>query len=311
MPNLQVGPTVQGYIQRAKAQRRVRVAVVHPCSHDALAGVVEAAHEGLIEPVLVGPWPKLEKLSEEAGLDLKGFERIDVAHSHEAAARAVVLAGQNTVQALMKGSLHTDELMSEVVKQASGLRTARRISHVFLMLSASYHKPFLITDAAVNIAPDLLTKRDIVQNAVDLLVDLEGPQMTPRVAVLSAIETVNPDMRSTVDAACLAKMADRGQITGALVDGPLAFDNAISAAAAERKGIHSAVSGEADILLAPDLEAGNMMVKQLVFLGQAVSAGLVVGARVPIVLTSRADGAEARLLSCALAVLAAGARSRR
>jgi len=207
----------------------------------------------------------------------------------------------------MKGSLHTDELMAEVVKHDGGLRTERRISHVFAMADENYHKPFYITDAAINIVPDLLTKKDIVQNAVDLLIGISEHKFTPKVAVLAAVETVNPEMRSTIDAACLCKMADRRQIVGAIIDGPLAFDNAISAKAAKIKGIHSLVSGDADIFLVPDLEAGNMLAKQLILLGRASAAGIVLGARVPIILTSRADSVESRIGSCALAVLMADA----
>jgi phosphotransacetylase len=208
----------------------------------------------------------------------------------------------------MKGSLHTDELMTEVVKHGNGLRTERRISHVFAVADENYHKPFFITDAAINITPDLLTKRDIVQNAVDLLVGICEVPCTPKVAVLAAVETVNPAMQSTVDAACLCKMADRGQITGAIVDGPLAYDNAVSKEAAVIKGIHSQVAGDADIFLAPDLEVGNMLAKQLILMGNASSAGIILGARVPIMLTSRADGVQSRIGSCALAVLMADAR---
>jgi phosphotransacetylase len=217
-------------------------------------------------------------------------------------------AASGEVEALMKGSLHTDELMSEVVKHDSGMRTERRISHVFAMADENYHKPFFITDAAVNITPDLIAKKDIVQNAIDLLVGISEQPIVPKVAVLSAVETVNPAMQSTVDAACLCKMADRQQITGAILDGPLAYDNAISKEAADIEGIRSQVAGDADIFLTPDLEAGNMLAKQLILLGKASAAGIVLGARVPIILTSRADGVESRVGSCALAVLMANAR---
>nr|WP_316652285.1 bifunctional enoyl-CoA hydratase/phosphate acetyltransferase [uncultured Gellertiella sp.] len=295
---------------RARALATIRTAVVHPCSPDALAGAVEAAALGLIEPVLVGPLARIRAVAAEAGLDISRFEMVDAPFSHASAALAVGLARDGRVQALMKGSLHTDELIGEVVKRENGLRTERRISHVFAMADDSYHKPFLITDGAINIAPDLLTKRDILQNAVDFLVGISEVAMVPKVAVLSAVETVNPAMQSTVDAACLSKMAERGQILGALVDGPLAFDNAISRTAAETKGIISKVAGDADILLVPDLESGNMLAKQLVFLGGAVSAGLVLGARLPIILTSRSDDIASRMGSAALAVLMADAQAR-
>ena len=294
-------------LARAQALGPVRTAVVHPCSADALAGAIEAARLGLMEPVLIGPLRKLMALAEAESIDLSAHSIVDVPHSHAAAEEAVRLAGLGQVGALMKGSLHTDELMGAVVRREGGLRTERRISHVFLMGDENYHKPFIITDAAINIAPDLMTKRDILQNAVDFLIGISAEPIRPKVAVLSAVETVNPDMRSTVDAACLSKMADRGQITRALVDGPLAFDNAISRAAAAVKGIVSTVAGDADILLTPDLESGNMLAKQLILLGHASSAGLVLGARLPIVLNSRSDGMASRVGSAALAVLMADA----
>lgn len=292
---------------RAQALGPVRTAVVHPCSADALNGAVEAGRLGLIEPVLIGPLKKLMSLAEAEGIDLAAQTVVDVPHSHAAAEEAVRLAALGQVGALMKGSLHTDELMGAVVRRESGLRTERRISHVFVMNDDNYHKPFLITDAAINIAPDLLTKRDILQNAVDFLIGINATEIVPKVAVLSAVETVNPDMASTIDAACLSKMAERGQITRALVDGPLAFDNAISRMAADIKGIVSKVAGDADILLTPDLESGNMLAKQLLLLGGASSAGIVVGARLPIILNSRSDGMASRTGSAALAVLMADA----
>ena len=298
-----------GLMQRAKAKPAIRTAVVHPCSADALAGAVESARLGLIEPILIGPERKIRETAEQAGLDISGFRLEAAPHSHAAAAQAVALAGSGAVQALMKGSLHTDELMGEVVRKENGLRTERRISHIFAMADDNYHKPFLITDAAINIAPDLMTKRDIAQNAVDFLIGIADRPMVPKVAVLSAVETVNAAMQSTIDAACLSKMADRGQIQRALVDGPLAFDNAMSREAAETKGIRSAVAGDADILLMPDLESGNMLAKQLILLGGAVSAGLVLGARIPIILTSRSDGTASRTGSAALAVLMADAQA--
>ena len=281
----------------------VRMAVVHPCDSPSLAALSAAWRAGLIEPVIVGPRERIEALATTARIDLAGIEIDDVPHSHAAAARAVELAARGHVQALMKGSLHTDELMSAVVRPESGLRTDKRISHCFLMHLPSYEHPFMITDAAVNVAPDLEQKRGIVQNAIDLAHAL-GLAL-PRVAILGAVETVNPQMRSTLDAAALSKMADRGQLSGALVDGPLGFDNAISVRAARLKGIASPVAGRADILVVPDLEVGNMLVKQLEFLSGAASAGIVLGAKVPIVLTSRADSVSARIASCALAVLLA------
>ena len=259
-------------------------------------------------PVLVGPRVKIMAIAKAQKLNISTYELVDVPHSHAAAAKAVQMAAVGEVEALMKGSLHTDELMGEVVKYDSGLRTERRISHIFALADENYHKPFFITDAAINIAPDLLTKLDIVQNAVDLVVDISEVPFTPKVAVLAAVETVNPAMQSTVDAACLCKMADRGQITGAIVDGPLAYDNAVSKEAAKIKGIRSQVAGDADIFLVPNLEAGNMLAKQLILLGNALSAGIILGARVPIMLTSRADGVQSRIVSCALAVLMKNAR---
>lgn len=295
---------------RAQAKPAIRTLVVHPCSTDALVGAIESAALGLIEPILVGPRRKIVETAEKADLDIAPYALIDVPHSHAAAAEAARLAGEGKADALMKGSLHTDELMSEILRRENGLRTERRISHIFAMADDSYHKPFLITDGAINIAPDLLTKRDILQNAVDFLAGINEGDMIPKVAVLAAVETVNPAMQSTVDAACLSKMAERGQITRALVDGPLAFDNAMSRAAATTKGIVSAVAGDADILLMPDLEAGNMLAKQLILLSDAVSAGLVLGARLPVILTSRSDGTASRTGSAALAVLMADAQRR-
>lgn len=268
-------------------------AVAHPCDANALGAAVEAALAGLITPVLVGPKAKIIKASEAAKVDISNFRLIDVAHSEMAASEAALL---------MKGSLHTDELLHAVLPPDSGLRTGRRLSHVYLIDVPSYPRPLLVTDAAVNIAPDLEQKRDIVQNAIDLA-HVMGIEM-PRVALLSAVETVNSKMGSTLDAAALCKMADRGQITGSLVDGPLAFDNAVSPAAAE-KGIVSKVAGQADILVVPDLEAGNILAKQLTFLAGADAAGVVLGARVPIILTSRADAERTRMASCVVAVLIA------
>lgn len=283
----------------------ITVAVVHPCSEEALRGAIEAADMGLIVPILIGPEDRIRALAAQAKIDLAGHRIVATPHSHAAAALAVAMARNGEVQALMKGSLHTDELMAEVVKSADGLRTERRISHVFVLDVPTYPKPLLISDAAIHFEPDLEAKRDIVRNAIDLAHALGIAQ--PLVAILAAVETVNPRMRSTLDAAALCKMADRGQITGGILDGPLAFDNAISAKAARGKGIVSPVAGQADILIAPDLEAANMIAKQLQYLADAQAAGLVMGARVPIILTSRADGPAARIASCALAMLVVAA----
>ncbi|MEW6514475.1 MAG: bifunctional enoyl-CoA hydratase/phosphate acetyltransferase [Pseudomonadota bacterium] len=281
----------------------IPMAVIHPCDSESLKGALQARDRGLIDPTLVGPEDKIRKLAEEMGLNLYGCQFLDVPHSHAAAESGVAMAREGLVEALMKGSLHTDELMSEVVDKATGLRTERRISHVFLMDVPTYPRPLLITDAAVNVAPDLATKVDIVQNAVDLARLLHIAE--PKVAILAAVETVNPKMPATLDAAALCKMADRGQIKGGVLDGPLAFDNAISVVAARTKGIKSAVAGQADILLVPDIESGNMLAKQLEYLADALSAGIVLGARVPIVLTSRADSAQTRTASTAIAVVMA------
>ncbi len=290
-------------IRDALGAQPMRVAVVHPCSPEALQGALEARDEGLLEPVLVGPETRIRRIADAAGISLQGLPIVAAEHSHAAAARAVELAVSGEVGALMKGSLHSDELLGAVVTGASGLRTERRISHVYAMAIPTYPKPLIITDAAINIAPTLAHKRDICQNAIDLLHVMGVPR--PHVAVLAAVETVNPAMPSTLDAAALTVMATRHQITGALVDGPLAFDNAISLEAASVKGIVSPVAGSADILLVPDLEAGNMLAKQLIYLSQADAAGLVLGARVPIILTSRADSLRVRLASSALARLVA------
>lgn len=292
----------------AQGGQPVPVAVAHPCDAVTIAAVAEVAAAGLVAPILVGPEARIRAAAEQAGARIDAFRLVPTPHSEASAAEAVALVRAGEAEMLMKGSLHTDELMRAVVSQATGLRTGRRLSHVYLMDVPTYPRPLLVTDAAVNIAPTLEEKRDIVQNAIDLAhaMGLE----TPRVAILSAVETVNPALRSTVDAASLCKMADRGQITGGLVDGPLAFDNAVSPEAARRKGIVSPVAGQADILVVPDLEAGNMLAKQLSFLAGADAAGVVVGARVPIVLTSRADSERTRIASCAVAVLMARARRR-
>jgi phosphate acetyltransferase len=284
----------------------VKCAVVHPCDRDSLLGPIESAKRKLIDPVLVGPEAKIRAVADAEGVDLSPYQIMSVAHSHDAAARAVEMARAGQVEALMKGSLHTDELLAAVVPSATGLRTARRISHVFVMDVPSYPKLLLITDVAVNIYPKLNEKVDIVQNAIDLAHVLGIKE--PKVAILSAVEMVNPEIESTLDAAALCKMADRGQIIGGVLDGPLAFDNAISEQAARTKKITSPVAGQADILLVPDLEAGNMLAKQLCYLAGADAAGIVLGARVPIVLTSRADSVRSRLASTAVMALVADAR---
>ena len=309
----QVDVAVQHYrafrrlIDQCAGQPPVTTAVVHPCDAESLRGALDAAAKGLIIPILVGPEAKIRAVARAADIDLMGTRIVSTEHSHAAAERAVAMARAGEVEALMKGSLHTDELMAPVVASATGLRTARRMSHVFVMDVPTYPKPLLITDAAINIYPDIETKRDICQNAIDLAQALGVTQ--PKVAILSAVETVNPQIQGTVDAAALCKMADRGQITGGILDGPLAFDNAISAAAAKVKEIVSPVAGDPDVLLVPDLEAGNMLAKQLSYLAAAESAGIVLGARVPIVLTSRSDNAHSREAS--IAVMALLAHSRR
>jgi phosphate acetyltransferase/phosphate butyryltransferase len=290
-------------LERVRPLGAVTTAVVHPCDALSLAAALQARAAGFIDPVLVAPRARLEAVARQAGLDVGDVPVHEVPHSHAAAALAVQLAASGAVKALMKGSLHTDELMAAVVAEGSGLRTGRRVSHCFLMHTPAYPRPFLIGDAAVNIAPTLADKVDIVRNAIDLAHALGIAN--PRVALLAAVETVNPQMQATLDAAALCKMADRGQISGALLDGPLGFDNAISMEAARIKGIVSEVAGRADILIVPDLESGNMLAKQLEYLGGAASAGIVLGARLPIVLTSRADAPASRLASCALAMLLA------
>jgi len=293
-------------LERCRSMEPVPTAVAHPCEASALAGAVEAGANGLIVPILVGPKDKIHEVAMKAGIDLSKATIVDAPHSHASAAKAVELVRQGTAELLMKGSLHTDELLSAVVARETGLRTGRRISHVFIMDVPTYHKVLIVTDAAINIAPALDDKVDICQNAIDLAVTLGVAK--PKVAILAAVETVSSKMPATIDAACLCKMADRGQIRHGLLDGPLAFDNAISKDAAKIKGIQSEVAGDPDILLAPDLEAGNMLAKQLSFLANADSAGLVLGARVPIILTSRADSVRSRIASAAVAMQAAHAR---
>ena len=283
------------------------MAVAHPCDAASLGAAVEVAELGLVAPILVGPAARIMDTAKDAGLDISRFRLVDAPHSHAAAACAVALVRAGEAALLMKGSLHTDELMHAVLASGTGLRTERRLSHVYIMDVPSYPRPLLLTDAVVNIEPSLEDKRDIVQNAIDLAHILGIT--APRVAILAAVETVNPAMRSTLDAAALCKMADRGQITGGLVDGPLAFDNAVSLEAARQKGIVSPVAEQADILVVPDLEAGNMLAKQLSFLAGADAAGVVAGARVPIILTSRADSERTRIASCAVAVLMARAHA--
>jgi phosphate acetyltransferase len=293
-------------IARAKQVPAATTIVVHPCEENALRGPVEAAQAGIIVPILVGPAGKISAVAREHGIDIDGFDIVDVAHSKAAAAKGVALIHEGKGELLMKGSLHTDELMREVASSKTGLRTARRISHVFIMDVPTHSETLFITDAAINIFPDLDAKRDIVQNAIDLFTQVGLGK--PRVAILSAVETVTSKIPSTIDAAALCKMADRGQITGGLLDGPLAFDNAVDQEAARIKGIESPVAGRAQILVVPDLEAGNMLAKNLSFLAKADSAGIVLGARVPIVLTSRADSVRSRMASCAAAALYAHAR---
>jgi phosphate acetyltransferase len=305
------GSPVSKYDRLIAAARNDKPAVtivVHPCDEASLRGALDAAAEGLITPFLVGPEAKIRAVAAKHGLDLTGREIVDAPHSDAAAAQAVAMIREGKGELLMKGSLHTDELMREVAASATGLRTERRISHVFVMDVPGHAETLFITDAAVNIFPDLDAKRDIIQNAIDLW---RGIGLgTPRVAILSAVETVTAKIPSTIEAAALCKMAERGQITGGLLDGPLAFDNAIDPEAARIKGITSEVAGHAQILVVPDLEAGNMLAKNLTFLGRADAAGIVLGARVPIILTSRADSLRTRLASCAVAALYAAVRRR-
>jgi len=299
----QKGRRYEHLIEMTRGLAPIRTAVVHPVDTPSLLGAVEAARANLIVPVLIGPEAKIRAAAEQAQLDLAPYEIVPTDHSHAASIAAVALARAGKVEALMKGALHTDELMHAVVDAERGLRTARRISHVFAIDAPLYPRPLFITDAAINIYPTLADKHDIIQNAIDLAHALGIKE--PRVAILSAVETVTETIKSTLDAAALCKMADRGQITGGLLDGPLAFDNAVSAEAAKTKGIVSPVAGRADIFVVPDLEAGNMLAKQLEYLADAEMAGIVLGARVPIILTSRADGTLARLGSCAIALLLA------
>lgn len=297
-------------IEGAKTLGTIRVAVVHPVSKNVIQATLEAKEDGLIEPVLVGPVERIKQAAAENNTDISDWELIDAEHSHAAAAKAVELAAKGEVDALMKGSLHTDELLQAVVPASSGLRTERRISHAYVIDTPIYHKPLIITDAAVNIAPTLSEKADICINAIGLWHSLFNHGATPKVALLSAVEVVKEAIPSTLDAACLCKMAERGQISGAILDGPLAYDNIISKQAAEDKGIVSEVAGDADIIVAPNLESGNAVAKQFAFLGHASAAGIVLGARVPIILTSRADSLRTRLLSCVLALYLVHARKK-
>lgn len=297
-------------IVAAKAVPPLPAIVVHPCDETSLRGAVDSAQAGIIRPMLVGPENRIRDIAGKHGLDIAGFEMVNAAHSDEAAARSVELIHAAKGEMLMKGSLHTDELMRAVTAKVGGLRTDRRISHVFVMDVPAYAETLFVTDAAINIFPDLDAKRDIIQNAIDLYVQA-GFGASPRVAILSAVETVTSKIPSTLEAAALCKMADRGQITGGVLDGPLAFDNAIDIEAARIKGIKSEVAGRAQILVVPDLEAGNMLAKNLAYFAKADGAGLVLGARVPVVLTSRADSPRARMASCAVASLYANARRQR
>ena len=297
-------------IAAAKAITPVPTIVVHPCDETSLRGAVDSAQAGIIQPILVGPETKIRDTARKFSLDISNFEIVNVAHSEESAAKGVELIHAAKGEMLMKGSLHTDELMRAVTAKAGGLRTDRRISHVFVMDVPAYAETLFVTDAAINIFPDLDAKRDIIQNAIDLYNEA-GFGHPPRVAILSAVETVTTKIPSTIDAAALCKMADRGQITGGVLDGPLAFDNAIDVEAARIKGIKSEVAGRAQILVVPDLEAGNMLAKNLAYFAKADSAGIVLGARVPVVLTSRADSPRSRMASCAVASLHAHARRRK
>ncbi len=303
---LVIEDTYDGYgelMAMTKGLEPVVTAVVYPLSDVSLTGPIDAAKEGLIIPILIGPADKIRAIAEEADIDLTACRIEDIAEPHDAAVRAVELIQKGEAETIMKGSLHTDELLAAVLSSKAGLRTSRRVSHAFIMDVPTYNKALILTDGAINIAPGLMEKRDITQNAIDLAHAM-GIE-TPKVAILSAVETVNDKIPSTLDAAALCKMADRGQITGGELDGPLAFDNAISLEAVATKGIVSNVAGQADVLIAPDLESGNMMAKQLTFLARADAAGIVLGAKVPIILTSRADSVRTRMASCAVAVLLA------
>lgn len=298
-----MNPLFARLVGEAQKRKPLPVAVVHPCDAVSIESVAAARELNLITPILVGPKAKIEAAAIDAGVSIAGLELVDVPHSHAAADRAIALVREGRASALMKGSLHTDELMSPVFHAANGLRTERRVSHCFVFATRGHEQPLIVSDAAINIAPDLICLADITQNAIDLAKTIGVSEV--RVAVLSATETVNPAIPSTLNAAALCKMADRGQITGALIDGPLALDNAIDMGAVTQKKIQSAVAGRANVLIVPDLEAGNILAKTLSFMAHAEAAGIVVGARVPIILTSRADTLAARVVSCAIAVLVA------
>jgi len=305
LPNIQVKTAEHNYEQwllnKVKGMKPLKVGVVHPADVLSLSGAIEAAQAGIIEPVLIGPEYKIRKIAEDAHIDISSYKIVNTPHSHAAAAKAVEMANLGELEGLMKGKLHTDELMGIVIDKEKGLRTGRRMSHVFVLDVPSYPKPLFLTDAAINIRPNLMEKKDIVQNVIDLFLALKLGE--PKVALLSAVETVNEKIPSTLDATALCKMAERGQITGGILDGPLAFDNAISRESANIKGIHSAVAGNADILVVPDIESGNMLYKQLRYFSGVQGAGIVLGAKVPIILTSRSGDAENRVVSCALAQL--------
>jgi phosphate acetyltransferase len=310
MPDVEIHTTdrFRGVIEAAKAFGPIAVGIVHPVTASAIEAAVEAARENLITPTFIGPKARMLKAAADAGVDISAWTLIDVEHSHAAADKAVELASSGELTVLMKGSLHTDELLEAVLRKDSGLRTERRISHAYVIDAPTYHKPLILTDAAINIAPTLVEKVDICQNAIDLWRALFDHDAKPKVALLSAVENVTERMPSTLDAASLCKMADRGQITDAILDGPLAFDNVISKQAAVDKGISSPVAGDADIIVAPNIETGNALGKQLTFLSHAEAAGVVLGARVPIILTSRSDSVRMRILSCVVALHLSRAR---
>jgi len=294
-------------VSSARKLGPLKTGIIHPVQDYAIIAAKQAADENLIEPVLIGPQSRIIEAAQAAQIDISSWQLIDTEHSHAAAAMGCDMAGEGKLQAIMKGALHSDELLSAVIRERK-LRTERRISHIYTIEVRTYHKPFMMTDAAINIQPDLDAKREIVENAINLWQALHADNELPKIAILAAVETVNPVMQATIDAACLCKMVERGQIEGAIMDGPLAFDNAISKEAATQKGIASEVAGDPDILLAPNLESANIMGKQLTFISEAKAAGIVMGARVPIILTSRADSLHTRLLSCALAAKVAQAR---
>lgn len=298
------------FLEKCQTLPKIKVAAVYPCSKHSLNGVIESATAGIIDPILIGPKTTLNALATKLEIDLTPYSIIDAEHAAFAVQTAIRLIHEGRADAIMKGNLHTDELMKEILRKSAGLRTERRVSHAFIIAAENYRKPFIVTDAAINIAPDLLTKKDIIQNAVDLAHILDT-DIHPKVAVLSAIETVNPSIPSTIDAACLSKMSERGQITGAIVDGPFAFDSVICLEAAATKKIHSPVVGDVDIFVVPNLEAGNIFAKQLMYLASTFSAGIILGAKVPVILTSRSDGVRSRMASCAIAAILVNAQPSR